>query len=173
MQYHLACTLLCCFSGSSYPQDQGEGTSQFSGGSEETQGVSTVPSGPSPAPVPKQGSPVHMSLPTGPPVPQNTPGQHPPHGFPMQPPGSSSRAPSFHGNQPNIGPQMNMQRPTFPPGPDLEMLQSLLSCQSLGQNPVDFLSSLLRTQIAGQQGQFNFSHYGIFFFFFFVSDIEK
>uniref|UniRef100_H3C0K3 Zinc finger CCCH-type containing 6 n=1 Tax=Tetraodon nigroviridis TaxID=99883 RepID=H3C0K3_TETNG len=133
----------------SYPQDQGEGTSQFSGGSEDTQGVGTVPTGPSAAP--KSGSPVHMSLPTGPPVPQNTPGQHLPHGFPMQPPGSSGRGPSFHGNQPNIGPQMNMQRPTFPPGPDLEMLQSLLSCQSMGQNPVDFLSSLLRTQTAGPQ----------------------
>lgn len=67
----------------------------------------------------------------------------------MQPPVPSSRAPSFQGNQPNIGPQ----RPTFPPGPDLEMLQSLLSCQSLGQNPVDLLSSLLQTQAAGQQGQ--------------------
>lgn len=95
-----------------------------------------------------------MSLPTGPPGAQNTSGQHHPHGFSLQPPGGSSKVASFHGKQPNIGPQMNMQRPTFPPGPDLEMLQSLLSCQSLGQNPVDFLSSLLRNQIAGQQGQF-------------------
>lgn len=95
-----------------------------------------------------------MSLPTGPPGPPNTSGQHHPHGFSLQPPGGSSQVPSFHGNQPNIGAQMNMQRPAFPPGPDLEMLQSLLSCQSLGQNPVDFLSSLLRNQISGQQGQF-------------------
>lgn len=65
---------------------------------------------------------------------------------------------------------MNMQRPAFPPGPDLEMLQSLFSCQSLGQNPVDFLSSLLRTQTAGQQGQFDFIHHRalfIYFYFFF------
>ncbi|TNM99842.1 hypothetical protein fugu_012875 [Takifugu bimaculatus] len=138
-------------SGSSYPQTQGEGTGQFSGGSEDTQGVSMGPSGPSAPPVPPSVSPVPMSLPTGPPGPQNTSGQHHPHGFSLQPPGGSSQVPSFHGNQPNIGPQMNMQRPAFPPGPDLEMLQSLLSCQSLGQNPVDLLSSLLRNQIAGQQ----------------------
>lgn len=144
----LNCKLLCCFSGSTYPQNQGEGTSQFSGGSEDTQGVSMVPSGPSAPPVPPSVSPVPMSLPTGPPGPQSTSGQHPPHGFSMQPP-----VPAFQGNQANIGPQMNMQRPTFPPGPDLEMLQSLLSCQSLGQNPVDLLSSLLQTQTAGQQGQ--------------------
>lgn len=142
----------CFFSGTNY---QDEGTSPFSGGSEDTQGDGVVPSVP---PVPPSGSPVPVNLPTGPSVAQNTSGQHSPHGFPMQPPGSSNRGPPFHGNQPNIVPQMNMQRPIFPPGPELEMLQSLLSCQPLGQNPLDFLSSLLLAQTAGQQGQCILSH---------------
>lgn len=161
--HHRKCELSCCFSGSTYTQNQGEGTSQFSGGSEDAQGVGMVPSGPSAPPVPPSVSPVPMSLPTGPVVPQNTSGQQPSHGFSLQPPVSSGRAPSFHGNQPNISPHMNMQRPTFPPGPELEMLQSLFSCQSLDQNPVDFLNSLLRTQTAGQQGVFEFIHHIIVF----------
>ncbi|GLD68524.1 zinc finger CCCH domain-containing protein 6 isoform X1 [Lates japonicus] len=130
-------------SGSNFSQNQGEGASQFSGGSEDTQSGGMVPSGSSAPPVPPPGSP---------PLPQSPPGQHPPHGFPMQPPVPPGQPPPFHGNRPNINPQMNMQRPPFPPIPDLQMLQSLFPFPSLGQNPVEFFGSFLRNQAMGQQG---------------------
>ncbi|XP_038593115.1 zinc finger CCCH domain-containing protein 6 isoform X1 [Micropterus salmoides] len=137
-------------SGSNYSQNQGEGTTQFSGGSEDPQSGSMVPSGPSAPPIPPPGSPLPMCHPTGPPIPQNPPGQHPPHGFPMQPPVPSGQPPPFLGNRPNINP--NMQRPPFPPIPDLQMLQSLFPFPSLGQNPVDFFSNFVKNQTMGQQG---------------------
>lgn len=111
-----------------------------------------VPSGPSAPPIPPPGSPLPMGHPTGPPMPQGTPGLHPPHGFSMPPPIPSGQTPPFHGNRPNINPQMNMQRPPFPPIPDLQMLQNLLPFPSMGQNPVEFLSNLFRNQAMGQQG---------------------
>ncbi|XP_059215898.1 zinc finger CCCH domain-containing protein 6 isoform X2 [Centropristis striata] len=130
-------------SGSGFSQNQGEGTNQFSGGSEDMQSGGMVPSGPSAPPIPPPGSPVPMGHPTGPPMPQNPPG----HGFPMQPPIPPGQPPPFH-----INPQMNMQRPPFPPIPDLQMLQSLFPFPSMGQNPVDMFSSFLRNQAMGQQG---------------------
>uniref|UniRef100_A0AAQ5X6X9 Zinc finger CCCH-type containing 6 n=1 Tax=Amphiprion ocellaris TaxID=80972 RepID=A0AAQ5X6X9_AMPOC len=139
-------------SGSNYIQNQGDGTNQFSGGSDETQSGGMVPSGSSAPPIPPPGSPGPMGHPTGPPMPQSPPGQHPPQGFPMQPPIPSGQPPPFFGNQPNINPQMNMQRPPFPPVPDLQMLQGLFPFPSMGQNPVEFLSNFLRNQPAsGQQ----------------------
>ncbi|XP_042358407.1 zinc finger CCCH domain-containing protein 6 isoform X2 [Plectropomus leopardus] len=137
-------------SGSSYSQNQGEDTGQFSGGSEDPQSAGMVPSGPSAPPVPPPGSPP-VGHPTGPPMPQSPPGQHPPSGFPMQPSIPPGQPPPFHGNRPNLNPQMNMQRPPFPPMPDLQMLQSLFPFPSLGQNPVEFFSNLLRNQTMGQQ----------------------
>ncbi|XP_044070553.1 zinc finger CCCH domain-containing protein 6 isoform X3 [Siniperca chuatsi] len=139
-------------SGSNFSQNQGEGTNQFSGGSEDTQSGGMVPSGPSAPSIPPPGSPVPMCHPTGPSMPQSPPGQLPPHGFPMQPPIPSGQPPPFLGNRPNISPQMNMQRPPFPPIPDLQMLQSLFPFPSLGQNPVDFFSNFVRNQAMGQQG---------------------
>uniref|UniRef100_A0A3Q4HHN8 Zinc finger CCCH-type containing 6 n=1 Tax=Neolamprologus brichardi TaxID=32507 RepID=A0A3Q4HHN8_NEOBR len=109
----------------------------LTGGSEDTQSGSMVPSGSSAPPVPPPGSPVPVGHTAAPPMPQSPPGQHLPHGFPMQPPIPSSQPPPFHGNRPNVNPQMNLQRPPFPPIPD---------------NPVDFLSSFLRNQTIGQQG---------------------
>ncbi|KAF7660610.1 hypothetical protein LDENG_00278930 [Lucifuga dentata] len=133
-------------SGSNFPDGgQGEGLDQFTGGSEDPQSGGVASSGPMPVPPP--GSPGSMSLPTGPPMPQSPSGQHPPHGFPMQPPIPSGQPPPFHGN---INPQMNMQRPQFPPVPDLQMLQSLFPFPSVGQNPVEFFSNLLRNQAMGQ-----------------------
>ncbi|KAL7383736.1 hypothetical protein ABVT39_016647 [Epinephelus coioides] len=139
-------------SGSNYTQNQGEGTSQFSGGSEDTQSAGMVPTAPSAPPIPPPGSPVPMGHPTGAPMPQSPPGQHPPPGFPVQPPIPPGQPPPFHGNRPSMNPQMNMQRPPFPPIPDLQMLQSLFPFPSLGQNPVELFSSFLRNQAMGQQG---------------------
>ncbi|XP_049456288.1 zinc finger CCCH domain-containing protein 6 isoform X1 [Epinephelus fuscoguttatus] len=139
-------------SGSNYTQNQGEGTSQFSGGSEDTQSAGMVPTAPSAPPIPPPGSPVPMGHPTGAPMPQSPPGQHPPPGFPMQPPIPPGQPPPFHGNRPSMNPQMNMQRPPFPPIPDLQMLQSLFPFPSLGQNPVELFSSFLQNQAMGQQG---------------------
>ncbi|XP_070697579.1 zinc finger CCCH domain-containing protein 6 [Pempheris klunzingeri] len=139
-------------SGSNYSQNQADGTGQFGGGSEDTQSGGMVPSGPSAPPIPPPGSPVPMGHPAGPPMPQSPPGQHPPLGFPMQPPVPSGQPPPFHGNQPSINPQMNMQRPPFPPVPDLQMLQSLFPFPPMGQNPVELFSSFLRNQAMGQQG---------------------
>ncbi|XP_056251330.1 zinc finger CCCH domain-containing protein 6 [Seriola aureovittata] len=139
-------------SGSNFSQNQGEGTNQFSGTSEDTQSGGMVPSGPSAPPIPPPGSPGPMGHPTGSSMPQSPPGQHPPQGFPMQPPVPSGQPPPFHGNLPNINPQMNMQRPPFPPIPDLQMLQSLFPFPSLGQNQVEFFGSFLRNQTMGQQG---------------------
>ncbi|XP_024153166.1 zinc finger CCCH domain-containing protein 6 isoform X2 [Oryzias melastigma] len=113
---------------------QGDGTTQFSGGSEDTEAVSSVPAGP-------PASPGLMGHPTGPSVPQSPSGQHPPHGFPM--PVHSGPPPSFHGS--NIAPQM--QNPLFPPAPD-----QLLPFPPLSQNPVDLLSSFLQNQAVSQQG---------------------
>lgn len=99
------------------------------------------------------GSAAPMGAPTAPPVPQNTAGQHPQHAFPMQAPGPPSQTVPFLGNHPNINPQMNMPPPPpFPPGPELQMLQNLLPFSAMGQNPVEFLSNLLRSQTMGQQG---------------------
>lgn len=70
----------------------------------------------------------------------------------MQPPGPPGQTSPFHGNHPNINPQMNMQPPPFPPGPDVQMLQNLLPFTAMGPNPVEFLSNLLRSQAMGQQG---------------------
>ncbi|KAM7385759.1 hypothetical protein PAMP_001817 [Pampus punctatissimus] len=139
-------------SGSNFSQNQGDGTNQFSGGSEETQSGVMVSSGPTVPPIPPPGSPGPMGLLTGPPMPQSPPGQHPPHGFPMPPPIPPGQPPPFHPNRPNINPQMNMQRPPFPPIPDLQMLQSLFPFPSMGQNPVEFFSNFLQNQAMGQQG---------------------
>ncbi|XP_023818950.1 zinc finger CCCH domain-containing protein 6 isoform X2 [Oryzias latipes] len=124
-------------SGSNHPQNQGDGTNQFSGGSEDAEAASSVPSGP-------PASPGLTSHPTGPSVPQSPTGQHPPHGFPM--PVHSGPPPSFHGS--NMGPQM--QNPLFPPATD--QLQNLLPFPPLSQNPVDLLSSFLQNQAVSQQG---------------------
>ncbi|XP_061601742.1 zinc finger CCCH domain-containing protein 6 [Cololabis saira] len=133
--------------GSNY--SQGDGADQFSGSPENAEGTAPVPSGPPVHPIPPPESAALMGPPAGPPMPQSPPGLHPPHGFPMQPPPPSGQPPPFHGA--NINPQMNMQRPPFPP-PDLQMLQSLLPFQPMGQNPVDFLSSFLQNPAVGQQG---------------------
>ncbi|XP_063731439.1 zinc finger CCCH domain-containing protein 6 isoform X2 [Eleginops maclovinus] len=132
-------------SGSNFSQDQGDGTDQFSGGSEDTQSGGMVPSGPSAPPVPPPESPVAMGHPTGPPMPQSPPGLHPPHGFPMPPPIPPGPPPPFYGNRPNMNPPINMQRPPpFPP--DLQMLQNLFPFPPMGQNPVDFFSNFLGNQ---------------------------
>ncbi|XP_054455969.1 zinc finger CCCH domain-containing protein 6 [Anoplopoma fimbria] len=136
-------------SGTNYSQNQDEGTNQFSGASEDTQSGSMVPSGSSALPVPPSGSPVPMGHSTGPPpMPQSPPGQQPPPGFLMQPPIPPGPPPPFHGNRPNL----NMQRPPFPPIPDLQMLQSLFPFPPLGQNPVEFFSNFLQNQAMGPQG---------------------
>ncbi|XP_047198376.1 zinc finger CCCH domain-containing protein 6 isoform X2 [Hippoglossus stenolepis] len=132
-------------SGSNYSQNQEDGTNPFSGGSEDTQSGDMGPSGSTAPSIPPPGSPGAMGHPTGPPLPQSPPGQHPPPGFPFQPP-------PFHGNRPNINPQMNMQRPPFPPIPDLQMLQNHFPFPSMGQNPVDLFGSFLQNQAMGQQG---------------------
>ncbi|XP_041865850.1 zinc finger CCCH domain-containing protein 6 isoform X2 [Melanotaenia boesemani] len=137
-------------SGSSYSQNQSDGTNQFSGGPEDTQSSTMVPSGPPALPIPPPESSGLMGHPTGPPMPQSPPGQHPPHGFPLQPPPPSGQPPPFHA--PNINPQMNMQRPPFPPVPDLQMLQSLFPFPAMGQNPVEVFSSFLQNQTVSQQG---------------------
>ncbi|XP_029031136.1 zinc finger CCCH domain-containing protein 6 isoform X2 [Betta splendens] len=131
--------------GSNYSQNQGEGTSQFSGGSEEMQSGAMLHSGPSGASVPPPGSPGSMGHLSGPPMPQSPSGQNTPHGFPMQPPVSSGQP--FNGSRPN----MNMQRPP-PPGPDLQMLQNIIPFSSSGQNSAELFSSFLRNQLTGQQG---------------------
>ncbi|XP_068183859.1 zinc finger CCCH domain-containing protein 6 isoform X2 [Antennarius striatus] len=124
---------------------QGEDTNQFSGDSEDMQSGGVVPSGASALP---PGSPGSMSDP----MPQSPQGKHPSHGFPMQPPIPPGQTPAFLGNQPNINPQMNMQRPPFPPVPDLQMLQSLFPFPSFSQNPVELFSSFLQNQALSQQG---------------------
>ncbi|XP_034407844.1 zinc finger CCCH domain-containing protein 6 isoform X3 [Cyclopterus lumpus] len=139
-------------SGTNFSQNQGEGTDQFSGGSEDAQSGSMAPSGPSALPVPPPGSPVPMGHSTGPSMPQSPPGLHPPHRFPMPPPIPPGPPPPFHGNRPNLNPQNNMQMPPFPPIPDLQMLQSLFPFPSLGQNPVEFFGNFLRNQAMGPQG---------------------
>lgn len=48
-----------------------------------------------------------------------------------------------------MNPQMN--RPPFPPVPDLQMLQSLFPFPSMGQNPVELFSSFLRNQTVAPQ----------------------
>lgn len=133
--------------GNNFSQNPGEGTDQFSGGSEETQSGSTAPSGPSALPVPPPESPVPMGHSTGPSMPQSPPGLHPPHRFPMQPPIPLGPPPPFHGNPPN-----NMHMPPFPPLPDLQMLQSLFPFPPLGQNPVEFFGNFFRNQAMGPQG---------------------
>ncbi|KAM3862674.1 zinc finger CCCH domain-containing protein 6 [Diretmus argenteus] len=130
-------------SGSTYSPSQGEG-------SEDTQSGAMLPSGPGAPLVPPPESPGPMGHPTGPPMPQSPPGQQPPHGFPMPPPLPPGQPPPFHGNQPSINPQMNMQRPPFPPPPDLQMLQSLFPFPSMGQSPVEFFSNFFRNQAMGQ-----------------------
>ncbi|XP_060943285.1 zinc finger CCCH domain-containing protein 6 [Limanda limanda] len=132
-------------SGTNYSQNQDDGTNQLSGGSEDTQSGGMGPSGSTAPSAPPPGSPGAMGPPTGPPLPQSPPGQHPPPGFPCQPP-------PFHGNRPNINPQMNMQRPPFPPMPDLQMLQNHFPFPPMGQNPVDLFGSFLQNQAMGQQG---------------------
>ncbi|XP_031697004.1 zinc finger CCCH domain-containing protein 6 isoform X1 [Anarrhichthys ocellatus] len=140
-------------SGSNFSQNQGEGSNQFSGGSEDTQSGNMVPPGPSALPVPPPGSPVPMGHSAGPPGPQSPPGQHPPHRFPMQPPPMPpGQPPPFHGNRPILNPPNNMPRPPFPPPPDLQMLQSLFPFPTLGQNPVEFFGNVLRNQAMGPQG---------------------
>ncbi|KAL3050166.1 hypothetical protein OYC64_012249 [Pagothenia borchgrevinki] len=132
-------------SGSNFSQNQGEGSDQFSGGSEDAQTAGMVPSGPSAPPIPPPESPVAMGHPTGPPMPQSPPGLHPPHGFPMPPPIPPGQPPPFYVNRPNMNPPMNMQRPPpFPP--DLQMLQNLFPFPPMGQNPVDFFSNFLGNQ---------------------------
>ncbi|KAM9727220.1 zinc finger CCCH domain-containing protein 6 isoform 2-T2 [Menidia menidia] len=135
-------------SGSNFPQNQGDGSSQFSGGSEDS--GATVPSGAPAAPIPPPESPTLMGHSTGPTLSQSPPGQQPPHGFPMQPPAPSGQPPSFHGS--NINPHMNMQRPPFSPIPDLQMLQSVFPFPSAGQSSAELFSSFLQNQAIGQQG---------------------
>ncbi|KAM4599225.1 zinc finger CCCH domain-containing protein 6 isoform 2-T2 [Fundulus diaphanus] len=132
-------------SGTNYSQNQGDGAGQFSGGSDDMQAAAAVASGP-PA-VPSADSAFAMGHPAGPPMPQSPPGQHPPHGFPMQTSAPSGPPPPFHGA--SINQQMNMQTPPFPP--DVQMSQNMPSCPSFGQNPVDFLSSFFQNQAMGQQ----------------------
>lgn len=149
----LFCTSLrsLFFSGSNFSQNQGEGSDQFSGGSEDAQTAGMVPSGPSAPPIPPPESTVAMGHPTGPPMPQSPPGLHPPHGFPMPPPIPPGQPPPFYVNRPNMNPPMNMQRPPpFPP--DLQMLQNLFPFPPMGQNPVDFFRNFLGNQ-APQGGQ--------------------
>ncbi|KAI4813143.1 hypothetical protein KUCAC02_024491 [Chaenocephalus aceratus] len=132
-------------SGSNFSQNQGEGSDQFSGGSEDAQTAGMVPSGPSAPPIPPPESTVAMGHPTGPPMPQSPPGLHPPHGFPMPPPIPPGQPPPFYVNRPNMNPPMNMQRPPpFPP--DLQMLQNLFPFPPMGQNPVDFFRNFLGNQ---------------------------
>ncbi|XP_061914384.1 zinc finger CCCH domain-containing protein 6 isoform X1 [Entelurus aequoreus] len=114
---------------SNYSQDPNEGN----GASDETQSGAMASSGPDAS----SGSPGSMGYPVGAPM-----SEQPHHGYSMQPP-------VFHGNVNN--PQMNMQGPPFPAGPDLQMLQSLLALPSLGQNPLELLSNLLQNQPSGQQ----------------------
>ncbi|XP_033835417.1 zinc finger CCCH domain-containing protein 6 [Periophthalmus magnuspinnatus] len=109
--------------GSNYQDD---GTDQFTGGAEDVPLDGAPPS----------GSPGSMGPCVGP-MQQAPQG---PHGFPPIGPGP------FQPNQP----QMNMQRPPF--APDLQMLQNLLPFASMGQNPVDFLSSFFQNQPMNQQG---------------------
>ncbi|KAM9365436.1 zinc finger CCCH domain-containing protein 6 [Pholidichthys leucotaenia] len=134
-------------SGSNFTPNQGDSTTQCSDGSEDTQ-----TGGVAPATVPPPGSPVPMGHPTGSSLPQSPPGQHPAHGFPMQQSIPTGQPPPFHGNRPNMNPQMNIQRPPLPPIQDLQMLQSLFPPPPTSQNPVELLSSLLQNQTAGQQG---------------------
>lgn len=110
--------------GSNYEE---EGTDQFSEGADDLQ---TVPLDGAAA----SGSPGSLGPSVGPMQ------QGPPPGFPPLGPGP------FQPNQP----QMNMQRPPF--APDLQMLQNLLPFASMGQNPVDFLSSFFQNQTMNQQG---------------------
>ncbi|KAM6956139.1 zinc finger CCCH domain-containing protein 6 isoform 2-T2 [Aplochiton taeniatus] len=142
------------FSTSPGSQFQGDGTnSQFSGGPEDMQSGSMMPSGPSAPPVPPSESPGPMGPPppfTGPSMPHSPPGQHPPHGFPMPPPMPPGHPPPFHGNRHNMNPQMNLPRPPFPPIPDLQMLQNLFPFPAMGQNPLEFFSNLFRNQAIGQ-----------------------
>ncbi|XP_068424750.1 zinc finger CCCH domain-containing protein 6 isoform X2 [Clinocottus analis] len=138
-------------SGSNFSQNQGEGTDQFSGGSEDAQSGSMAPSGSSAVPVPPPGSPLPIGHSTGPLMQMSPPGLHPPHRFPMQPPIPPGPPPPFHGNRPNLNPQNNMQVPPFPP-PDLQMLQNLFPFPSLGQNPVEFFGNFLRNQAMAPQG---------------------
>lgn len=114
--------------GSTYSQNQDNGTDQFSGGADDMQTVVPL-DGP-----PSSGSPGSIGPSVGPMQ------QAPAHGFPPLGPGP------FQANQP----QMNIQRPPF--APDLQMLQNLLPFASLGQNPIEFLSSFLQNQTASQQG---------------------
>ncbi|KAL6101696.1 zc3h6 [Pungitius sinensis] len=139
-------------SGSNFSQNPGEGGAQFSAGSEDSPSGSMAPSGASAPPVPPSESPDPMGHTTGQPGPQSPPGQHPPPRFPMQPPIPPCPPPPFHGNRPNLNPQNNMPMPPFPPPADLQMLQSLFSFPSMGQNPVEFFSNFLRNQVIGPQG---------------------
>ncbi|XP_077352220.1 zinc finger CCCH domain-containing protein 6 isoform X2 [Festucalex cinctus] len=128
-------------------QDPNEGNDQFSGGPEETQSGALVSSGSETSTIPSLGSPSSVGYPTGPPMSaQSPPGQQLPHGHPMQqaiPPG---QPPAFHGN---INQQMNMQRPPLPAMPELQMLQRIFPFPSLGQNPLEILSSLLQNKPVG------------------------
>uniref|UniRef100_A0A1A8QWV4 C3H1-type domain-containing protein n=1 Tax=Nothobranchius rachovii TaxID=451742 RepID=A0A1A8QWV4_9TELE len=121
-------------SGSNFSQNQGDDTNQFSGSTEEMQ--SGAPQ------IPPPDSPVLMGHPTGPTMPQSPPGQHAPHGFPMQPLAPPGQPPTFHG--PSVNQQMNMQRPPFPP--ELQMLQNLFPVQSPGQNPAEVFSNFVQNQ---------------------------
>ncbi|XP_035982236.1 zinc finger CCCH domain-containing protein 6 isoform X2 [Fundulus heteroclitus] len=132
-------------SGTNFSQNQGDGAGQFSGGSDDMQAAAAVASG-APAGT-TADSALAMGHAAGPPMPQSPPGQHPPHGFPMQTPTPSGPPPPFHGV--SINQQMNMQTPPFPP--DVQMSQNMLPCPSFGQNPVDFLSSFFQNQAMGQQ----------------------
>uniref|UniRef100_A0A8C6UXB0 Zinc finger CCCH-type containing 6 n=1 Tax=Neogobius melanostomus TaxID=47308 RepID=A0A8C6UXB0_9GOBI len=113
--------------GSNYQDD---GTDQFTGGPEDMQTGMPLDG------APPSGSPASMGPCVGP---MQQPPQGP-HGFPPMGPGPF---------QPNP-PQMNMQRPPF--APDLQLLQSLLPFASMGQNPVDFLSSFFQNQPMNPQG---------------------
>ncbi|XP_028324626.1 zinc finger CCCH domain-containing protein 6 [Gouania willdenowi] len=113
-------------SGSNFSQNQGDDTSNFSAGSEDTQSGGIVPLGDAPeSPIP----------------PQSSPGQHPPHVFSMPPQMPPGPPPPFHG-----------MPPPFPPMPDLHTLQNHFPFPPVNQNPVDVLNSLLQNQAAGQHG---------------------
>lgn len=127
----------------------------FGGGPEDMQSGTMMPLGPDAPPVPLPGSPGSMGAPPpshiGTPMRPSPPGQHPSHAFPMPPPVPSGLPPNFHGNRPNINPSMKLQRPPFPPMPDLQMLQNR-TFHAMGQNPVEFLNSFFRNQTIGQGG---------------------
>ncbi|XP_077468605.1 zinc finger CCCH domain-containing protein 6 isoform X4 [Stigmatopora argus] len=125
--------------------DPNETTDQFSGRPEEPQSGALMSPGPDATTIPPIGSPGPVGYPPGPPMSaMSPPGKQIPHGYPMQQPIPSGPPPGFHGN-------INCQRPPFPPGPELQMLQNLFPFPPMGQNPLELLNNLLQKQSVGHQ----------------------